>query len=63
MSLKNDFKQLLKPYYIFNIILSISYIILKKTPGFCNYLFETEQCEFDGVTTFRTIRLNYLKIN
>ncbi|KAK5638791.1 hypothetical protein RI129_013086 [Pyrocoelia pectoralis] len=48
MSFKEDFKQLLKPYYIFNVILSISYIICRKTPGICNYLFSVEECEFDG---------------
>ncbi|KAF5304230.1 hypothetical protein FQR65_LT08037 [Abscondita terminalis] len=51
MSFKQDFKQLLKPYYIFNIILSLSYIICRKTPGICNYLFTVEECEFDGRET------------
>lgn len=51
MSLKEDLKQLLKPYYIFNIILSLSYIICRKTPGICNYLFDAEECEFDGRET------------
>ncbi|XP_018333801.1 thioredoxin-related transmembrane protein 2 homolog [Agrilus planipennis] len=51
MYLKNDLKQLLKPYYIVNIILSISYIILKKLPGVCNYIFSTNDCELDGRET------------
>ncbi|XP_044261327.1 thioredoxin-related transmembrane protein 2 homolog [Tribolium madens] len=51
MSIKADFKQLLKPYYLFNIILSLSYVILKRTPGVCNYLFHVEECEFDGRET------------
>ncbi|KAJ8921169.1 hypothetical protein NQ315_013641 [Exocentrus adspersus] len=51
MPIKQDLIQLLKPYYIFNILLSLSYIILKRTPGLCNYIFGTETCEFDGRET------------
>lgn len=51
MSLKSDFKQLFKPYYLFNLLLSFSYIIFKRTPGVCNYLFNVEECEFDGRET------------
>jgi len=51
MSLKNDLIQLLKPYYLVNIFLSLSYIVCKKTPGLCNYLFNTEECEFEGRET------------
>ncbi|KAK4878834.1 hypothetical protein RN001_011340 [Aquatica leii] len=51
MSFKQDFRQLIKPYYVFNIILSFSYIICRKTPGICNYLFTVEECEFDGRET------------
>lgn len=49
MSIKRDFKQLFKPYYLFNIFLSLSYIIFKRVPGLCNYLFNVDECEFDGV--------------
>ncbi|KAJ8964212.1 hypothetical protein NQ314_005041 [Rhamnusium bicolor] len=51
MSFKQDVKLLFTPYYIFNIILSLSYVILKRTPGVCNYLFATDTCEFDGRET------------
>ncbi|KAF2904852.1 hypothetical protein ILUMI_01323 [Ignelater luminosus] len=51
MSFKQDCKQLLKPYYLFNIFLSLSYIICRRTPGVCNYLFAVEECEFDGRET------------
>lgn len=51
MSLKTDILQLLKPYYFINIILSLSYIILKRVPGVCNYLFNTDNCEFNGRET------------
>ncbi|CAG9854450.1 unnamed protein product [Phyllotreta striolata] len=51
MSFKEDLKQIIKPYYIFNVLLSTSYIILKKTPGVCNYLFPSSNCEFDGKET------------
>lgn len=49
MSIKADLKQLLKPYYIFNLLLSLSYVILKRAPVLCNYLFHVDICEFDGV--------------
>lgn len=52
MSFKKDVRQLFKPYYLFNIFLSLSYIILKRLPGVCNYLFNVEECEFDGVSCF-----------
>ncbi|KAF5291598.1 hypothetical protein FQA39_LY14320 [Lamprigera yunnana] len=48
MSFKQDLRQLFKPYFLFNIILSLSYITCRKTPGICNYLFTVEDCEFDG---------------
>lgn len=51
MSFKQDCKQLLKPYYIFNILISLSYIICRRTPGICNYLFAVEECELDGRET------------
>ncbi|XP_060532812.1 thioredoxin-related transmembrane protein 2 homolog [Cylas formicarius] len=51
MSFKADALQLLKPYYLVNIILSLSYITLKRTPGICNYLFNSDTCEFDGRET------------
>lgn len=51
MSFKQDLRQLFKPYYLFNILLSLSYIIFRKTPGLCNYLFSAEDCEFDGRET------------
>lgn len=51
MSIKQDLIQLLKPYYLVNIILSLSYVVLKRIPGVCNYLFNTDNCEFDGRET------------
>ncbi|XP_066154730.1 thioredoxin-related transmembrane protein 2 homolog [Euwallacea fornicatus] len=51
MSIKQDLLQLLKPYFLINILLSFSYIILKKIPGVCNYLFNSDSCEFEGRET------------
>nr|CAI5845211.1 unnamed protein product [Callosobruchus analis] len=51
MSLKQDFIRLCNPYYLYNILLSVSYISLKRIPGICNYLFSTDNCEFDGRET------------
>lgn len=50
MSIKHDLIQLCKPYYLFNILISLSYILLKRIPGVCNYVFSTDNCEFDGVS-------------
>ncbi|XP_044763089.1 thioredoxin-related transmembrane protein 2 homolog [Coccinella septempunctata] len=51
MTIKQDLRQLLKPYYLFNILLSLSYIAFKRLPILCNYFFQTDQCEFDGKET------------
>ncbi|CAD7088640.1 unnamed protein product [Hermetia illucens] len=54
MSFKKDLKLLIKPYYWVNILLSFSYIIAKRTPLLCNYLFNLkaeERCELDGRET------------
>lgn len=53
MGLKKDFVLLVKPYYWVNILLSLSYILAKKTPGICSYLFTSveTQCELDGRET------------
>lgn len=50
MALKQDFFQLLRPYYVINILLSLSYIMFKRIPLLCNYFFG-DQCEFDGRET------------
>lgn len=49
MSIKNDLIQLLRPYYLFNIFLSLSYIICKRTSYICIFLFPQSECELDGV--------------
>uniref|UniRef100_A0A0K8TMV0 Putative thioredoxin-like protein n=1 Tax=Tabanus bromius TaxID=304241 RepID=A0A0K8TMV0_TABBR len=54
MSFKKDLKLLVKPYYWVNIILSFSYLIAKRTPIICNYLFNQKQddrCELDSRET------------
>lgn len=53
MGLKKDLNLLVKPYYWVNIVLSVSYILAKKIPGACSYLFtHTEsECELDGRET------------
>ncbi|XP_050302008.1 thioredoxin-related transmembrane protein 2 homolog [Anthonomus grandis grandis] len=51
MSVKKDLLQLLRPYYLVNIILSLSYIVIKRIPGVCNYIFNTDNCEFEGRET------------
>ncbi|XP_067015422.1 thioredoxin-related transmembrane protein 2 homolog [Anabrus simplex] len=50
MSFKQDLVLLLKPYYLINIILSLSYIVAKKSPGICTIIFPNSQplCEFDS---------------
>lgn len=53
MSLKKDLTLIIKPYYLVNILLSISYILVKKTPVLCSYLFTTKEsgCELDSRET------------
>ena len=47
MSYKADLKQLLKPYYWFNILLSLSYVTCKRTGYICTFLFPSADCELD----------------
>jgi len=49
MSFKKDLRLLVKPYYLINILLSISYILSKRIPIICNYIFARDDCELDGV--------------
>ncbi|KAL4714806.1 hypothetical protein ACJJTC_002665 [Scirpophaga incertulas] len=51
MSFSSDLKQLLKPYYWFNIILSMSYVMCKRTSVICSFLFENSDCELDSRET------------
>ncbi|XP_041968371.1 thioredoxin-related transmembrane protein 2 homolog [Aricia agestis] len=51
MAFKSDLKQLIKPYYWVNILLSISYVISKRTSVVCNYLFPDSDCELDSRET------------
>lgn len=50
MPLKKDLRLLLKPYYFINILLSLSYIVSKRVPFVCNYVFAQAECELDGVS-------------
>lgn len=52
MSFKKDLVLLLKPYYWVNILLSLSYLIAKRGPIICEYLFHQEGgCELDSRET------------
>lgn len=58
MGFKKDLILLVKPYYWVNILLSVSYLVAKKAPGICTYLFtatkkvEAEsECELDSRET------------
>ncbi|XP_061725718.1 thioredoxin-related transmembrane protein 2 homolog [Cydia pomonella] len=51
MSFKQDLRQLLKPYYWVNILLSISYVTAKRTGVICNFLFPDVDCELDSRET------------
>ncbi|XP_011685898.1 PREDICTED: thioredoxin-related transmembrane protein 2 homolog [Wasmannia auropunctata] len=51
MSFKKDLRLLVKPYYLINILLSVSYIVSKRLPIVCNYIFAQADCEFDGKET------------
>ncbi|OXU18271.1 hypothetical protein TSAR_014329 [Trichomalopsis sarcophagae] len=45
--LKRDLRQLMRPYYLINIFLSVSYIFAKKLPYICHFLFSQTECELD----------------
>ncbi|XP_045781526.1 thioredoxin-related transmembrane protein 2 homolog [Maniola jurtina] len=47
MSFQKDLRQLLKPYYWVNILLSLTYIVCKRTSIICNFLFPESDCELD----------------
>ncbi|XP_028037506.1 thioredoxin-related transmembrane protein 2 homolog [Bombyx mandarina] len=51
MSFNSDFRQLLKPYYWVNILLSLSYVLCKRTSIICNYIFPESDCELDSRET------------
>lgn len=51
MAWQSDLKQLLKPYYWFNILLSLSYVACKRTGVICNFLFPDTECELDSRET------------
>lgn len=56
MTFKKDLRLVIKPYYWINILLSLTYILAKKTPVLCEYLHEymfakEEVCEFDSRET------------
>ncbi|XP_028176737.1 thioredoxin-related transmembrane protein 2 homolog [Ostrinia furnacalis] len=51
MAIKGDLRQLLKPYYWVNILLSVSYVTCKRTSIICNFLFPDADCELDSRET------------
>lgn len=51
MSFKADLRQILKPYYWINILMSISYVTCKRTGIICKYLFLESDCELDSRET------------
>ncbi|XP_066603170.1 thioredoxin-related transmembrane protein 2 homolog [Prorops nasuta] len=51
MSFKKDLRLLVKPYYLINLLLSISYVVSKRIPIVCNYIFAQAECELDGRET------------
>lgn len=51
MAFTKDLQLLLRPYYLVNIFLSVSYIIAKRVPIICHYVFAQLDCELDGRET------------
>ncbi|XP_048485797.1 thioredoxin-related transmembrane protein 2 homolog [Plutella xylostella] len=51
MAFKTDLRQLLKPYYWVNILLSISYVMCKRTAIICQFLHPENDCELDSRET------------
>ncbi|XP_015114764.1 thioredoxin-related transmembrane protein 2 homolog [Diachasma alloeum] len=48
MAFKKDLKLLVKPYYLINILLSLSYMIVKKVTFICEFIFNETDCELEG---------------
>ncbi|KAK0166647.1 hypothetical protein PV327_004139 [Microctonus hyperodae] len=51
MSFKKDLQLLFRPYYLINIFLSLSYLVSKRTPFICQYVFAEVECELNGRET------------
>ncbi|XP_033339941.1 thioredoxin-related transmembrane protein 2 homolog [Megalopta genalis] len=51
MAFKKDLQRLQQPYYLINILLSLSYIVSKRIPFICHYMFAQAECELDGRET------------
>jgi len=47
MSIKQDLRQVIKPYYILNLIMSFSFVTLRMCQPFCYYIFPDAQCELE----------------
>lgn len=64
MAFLHDIKELVRPYYLVNCILSISFLVLKTVSPMCMYLFPVgeSQCELDMVNTFFLITTNFTLI-
>lgn len=60
MSFKEDLILLRKPYYLVNILLSLSYLISKRIPVVCHILGQ-EECELDGVSFDNKVKLSVIK--
>lgn len=61
MSIKKDLRLLLKPYYLVNIFLSLTYMVAKRFPLLCHYIFGHDNSEFDGVSKIENLRrYNYV---
>ncbi|XP_014238456.1 thioredoxin-related transmembrane protein 2 homolog [Trichogramma pretiosum] len=48
---KKDLRQLMRPYYIINMFLSLSYIVCKRLPYVCHFLFNQADCQLDDRET------------
>ena len=60
MAFKEDFKQLLKPYYLINTFLSVSFVVAKCVWPLCWYVFppSESQCELNMVILYLTMAMN-----
>ncbi|KAK7076730.1 Thioredoxin-related transmembrane protein 2 [Halocaridina rubra] len=44
MTVLEDLRQLIHPYYVVNILMSLSYLVSKYVPGICEFVFPTSEC-------------------
>lgn len=57
---KRELQKILHPHYLVNLVLALSFLILKNVPPFCSFLFEV--CELDYVSIVQDFTISLIMI-